>query len=138
MARIRRMGEAYSSGDVVVTINGIYDVDPTAIEYNQKYTHSYQRGLHRSPRAWRMGAKEYEGNITLPIDIISEFEKIAPNGDIALIRPFPIIVEFFNVENEKIKDIIIAKFQGDGRSVTNDGELEYQYDLFIIEISLNV
>jgi hypothetical protein len=85
-----------------------------------------------------MGAKNYEGSITLPLDLASEFEKIAPFGDIARIRPFPINVVYFNAENEQIRDLVIAKFQGNKRSVSNDGELENQYDLFILDIQLNI
>ncbi|WP_418894701.1 hypothetical protein [Limibacterium fermenti] len=135
---IKRMGEVYSSGDAVVTLAGMYDINPTAIEYGYSYAHAYQRGIKREPRGWRMGAKDYEGKVTLPLDLVSYIEKFAPGGDIARIRPFPINVTFFNAENELINDLVTAKFQGNGRAVTNDGELEREFDLFIIGIKLNV
>lgn len=138
MARVRRMGEVYSSGDVIVTVAGMRDVNPSAIEYGYSYAHEYQRGIRRAPRGWRMGNKEFEGSITLPLDVAAEFEKIAPAGDIALIRPFPVNVVFFSAENEMIRDLVVAKFQGNKRSVSNDGELENQYDLFILDIQLNI
>lgn len=136
MARVRRMGEVYSAGDVIVTVAGIYDFDPSAISYSYTYAHEYQRGLKRKPRGWRMGQMEMEGSMTLPLDIVATLEKMF--GDIALIRPFPIIVTYANFENEVIRDIIWAKFQGNGREVTDDGELEREYDLFITDIKLNV
>lgn len=135
---IRRMGEVYSSGDVDVTIAGIQDANPSAIDYEYKYTHEYQRGLRRSPRGWRMGAKDMNLKITLPLDVIAAIEKVAPLGDIAKIRPFPIIVLFPNSENEMIKDVLRAKFTGSGRSVTQDGELEKEMELFPLSINLNV
>ncbi|MDR2806257.1 MAG: hypothetical protein LBB85_11615 [Dysgonamonadaceae bacterium] len=138
MSRIRRMGEVYSSGDVIVTVAGMRDVNPSAIEYGYSYAHEYQRGIRRTPRGWRMGAKEFEGSITLPLDVAAEFERIAPAGDVARIRPFPINIVYFNAENEMIRDMVVAKFQGNKRSVTNDGELENQYDLFILDIQLNI
>ncbi len=138
MARIKRMGEVYSSGDVTVTAAGMFDVNPSAIEYGYSYQHEYQRGLRRSPRGWRMGQKEFEGKITLPLDVVAEFEKVAPAGDIALIRPFPINVIYANAQNELIHDLVIAKFQGNKRSVTGDGELENEFDLFILDIQLNI
>jgi hypothetical protein len=138
MARIKRMGEAYSAGDVVVTIAGMQDVDPSAIEYGYSYAHEYQRGLHRSPKAWRMGAKDYEGNITLPLDVSAELEKVAPFHDIALIRPFPIVVVFFNLENERITDRLWAKFKGNKRSVSGDAAIENQFELFITDFEPNV
>jgi hypothetical protein len=138
MARIRRCGEAYSAGDIIVTMGGISDVNPSAIEYDYTYTHETEMGLKRKPRAWRMGGVEYSCSITLPLDVVSEFEKAAPGGDLAKLRPFPIIVSFFNNENEMITDCITAKFQGSGRTVTNDGAIEQQFDMFVIDMELNV
>jgi len=34
--------------------------------------------------------------------------------------------------------LVIAKFKGNKRSVTNDGELENEYDLFTLDVQLNV
>lgn len=138
MPRIRRMHQAYSAGDVTVTLMGWYDINPTSIEYSYKYQHEYQRGLRREPWAYRIGQKEMEGKITLPIEASSILERIAPNSNLVMIKPFPIIVTFFNDENLLITDVIEAKFQGSGRSVTNDSELEYEYELFITNIQLNV
>ena len=136
--RIRRMGEAYSSGDVIVTVAGMRDVNPDAISYGYSYAHATQQGLRRTPRAWRMGVKTMEGNITLPLDVIAEFEKIAPRGDIARIRPFPINVVFFNAENEMIRDVVIAKFTGNKREVSADEDISNEYELFVLDIQLNV
>jgi hypothetical protein len=138
MARIRRCGEAYSAGDITVNMGGMPDVNPSAIEYDYNYTHEREMGLHREPRAWRMGGAEYSCSITLPLDVVSEFEKVAPNGNLAKLRPFPIIVVFLNNENEMITDCITAKFQGSGRTATNDGAIEQQFDMFVIDMNLNV
>jgi hypothetical protein len=138
MARIRRMGEAYSSGDVTVTMSGMQDVNPSSISYDYKYTHETEMGIRRKPRAWRMGGVEYSCSITLPLDVVSEFEKIAPDGDLAKIKPFPINVVFFNSENEMIRDVVIAKFQGSGRSVSNDGSLEQEFEMFVVDMNLHI
>jgi len=136
MARIRRMGEVYSAGDVKVTVAGVYDFDPSAISYSYSYAHEYARGLKRNPRGWRMGQKDMEASMTVALDIIADLEK--KFGDIALLRPFPIVTTLANFENEIITDILWAKFQGNGREVTNDGELEREYELFVLDITLNV
>jgi|APCry1669189204_1035204.scaffolds.fasta_scaffold36418_2 hypothetical protein len=138
MGIVRRMGEVYSAGDVVVTIAGLFDVNPSAIEYNYKYAHEYQRGIKRAPRGWRMGAKELDGKVTLPMDVIAQIELAAPSGDIAMIRPFPINVTFANTENVLISDTIFAKFTGNGRNVTADGALEKELELFVLDIKLHV
>ena len=83
-----------------------------------------------------MGQKEMEGSMTLALDVVAELEK--KFGDIALIRPFPINITFANFENEMIHDIVWAKFQGNGREVTGDGELEKEYELFILDLKLNI
>jgi hypothetical protein len=136
MARIKRLGEVYSAGDVRVTVAGIYDFDPTKITYSYNYAHEYQRGLKRKPRGWRMGQQEMEGSITLPLDIVADLEK--KFGDIALIRPFPINITFTNFENEIIHDLVYAKFTGNGREVSGDGELERELDLFVLDVKLNI
>lgn len=136
MARIKRMGEVYSSGDVKVTLAGLYDIDPSAISYGYKYAHEYQRGLKRKPRGWRMGGVEYESSLTLPLDIASELE--SKFGDLALVRPFPVNVTFFNYENNMIHDLIWLKFQGNKRDVKNDGELENEFEMFVLDMALNV
>jgi hypothetical protein len=92
--RIGRMGEVYSSGDVTVTVAGMQNVNPSAIEYGYSYTHEYQRGIGRSPRGWRMGAKEFEGSITLPLDVANAFERFSLSIDV---RAF---------ENSKIRSVI--------------------------------
>jgi len=136
MARIKRMGEVYSAGDVKVTVAGIYDFDPSAISYSYSYAHEKARSLKRKARGWRMGQRDDEASMTLPLDVIADLEK--KFGDIALIRPFPINVTFANFENEMIHDLIWAKFIGNGREVTNDGELEREYELFVLDMVLNV
>jgi hypothetical protein len=138
MGRIRRMGEEYSAGDVVVTMAGMRDIDADSISYDYNYAHVKQHGIRRKGRSWRMGARECTCTVGLPLDMISEFEKIAPRGDIALIRPFPINVVFLNAENEMIRDVIIAKFQGNGRNVTLDEGITREYELFVLDIQLNV
>lgn len=138
MSRVKRMGEVYSAGDVTVSMAGMFDVNPSAIEYNTNNAHEYSRGIRRKARGWRMGAEEHDGKLTLPLDIISEFERVAPKGRLANIRPFPINVTFFNQDNEMIHDIIIAKFRGQGRNVTADGELEKEFELFVLDIKYNV
>jgi hypothetical protein len=139
MARILRNGQAYSAGDVIVTIRGMSDVNPSAIEYSYTYSHEREMGLKRKPRAWRMGGVEYSCNITLSMDVITELERMCPPGtDLAMLKPFPIIVVYLSSENEEITDIITAKFQGAGRSISNDGAIEYQFEMFVTDMELNV
>jgi hypothetical protein len=135
---VKRLGEVYSSGDCTVTFAGLFDVNPSQVEYNYKYAHEYSKGIKRDPRGWRMGAKEMDAKITLPLDIVSAIEKVAIGGDIAKIKPFPINVTFANDENEMIHDYVYAKFTGNGRSVTQDGELEKEFELFVLDIKLNL
>ena len=83
-----------------------------------------------------MGGVEREASIVLPLDTSSMLER--KYGNLAFIRPFPINVVFANYENEMIHDVIWAKFKGNKRSVTNDGELENEYDLFVIDMKFNI
>lgn len=138
MTIIRRMGEAYSAGDVVVTLAGLFDVNPSAIDYGTTNDHEFQYGLKRKARAWRMGKEAHTGKITLPLDVISSIERAAPKHRLALIKPFPINITFFNDDNEMIHDILIAKFKDQGRDVTADSDLGKELELFVLDIQYNV
>lgn len=138
MARVKRMGEVYSSGDVTVDIAGMHDVNPSSIEYGTKYAHSYSRGIKREARGWRMGQKDMDFKMTLPLDVSAAFEKLAPLGELAKIRPFPVTVVTTNAENEIIVDVIVAKFTGNRRAVQGDGELENEFEMFPIDMKFNV
>lgn len=134
MARITNMGQVYDGGDVVVTIPGIYDLNPSSIEYGYEYEHTLRYGLKRKPRGWSMGKFSPEGKITLSLDVVAELEKVAPLRDLAQIRPFPISVVYFNAQNETIRDIILAKFKGNKRKVTVDDEISNEFDLFVLNV----
>lgn len=138
--RIRRMGEVYSAGDCVVTLAGMFDIDPSEISYSYKYAHEYQRGLKREPRGWRMGAKEMEAKMKLPLDIMTVVEKAAKlvGGDIAKIKPFPVNITILNDENETVHDYLLVKFTGNGRNITGEDGLEYEFELFVLDMKLNV
>jgi hypothetical protein len=132
------MGEVYTAGDVAVTLAGLFDVNPTAIEYGYEYDHKLVYGIKREPKGWSMGKKDMSSKITLPLDVVALFEKAAPNGDVAKLRPFTIVVVVANAENELIVDYITAKFKGNKRTVTGDGELENEFDLLTLDVKLNV
>jgi hypothetical protein len=138
MARVKRMGEAYSAGDVTVSVAGFHDVDPSNIEYSSKFAHEVERGLKREGRAWRMGAEELSLKITFPKDVIQQFVKKAPKGKLAYIKPFPVNVIFANSENDLIHDVIWAKFTGNYVNVTGDGSLEEEHEMFATDMSFNV
>lgn len=136
MARVKRMGEVYSAGDVTVTVAGIYDFDPLSITYGYQYTHEYQRGLRRKPRGWRMGQVDYEASMVLALDVAAELEK--KFGDLAFVRPFPVNITLANFENEMIHDIVWMKFTGNKREITGDGELSNEYEMFVTDMKLNI
>ncbi|MDL2314768.1 hypothetical protein LJC16_00735 [Bacteroidales bacterium OttesenSCG-928-C19] len=138
MSRVVRFGKAYEAGDVVVTMAGMQDVNPSAINYNSSYAHEYNRGLRREPRSWRMGAKDMACSMTLPIDVVAEFEKVAPGGELARIKPFPVNIVFLNDENEMIRDVLWVKFKGNGRDLSGDSDIEYQYEMFVTGMTFNI
>ena len=131
--KVIKGGKMYASGDVRVDLANFPDVNPSAISYGYTYSHAARRGLKRAPQGWSVGSVEYEASITLSLDMIREFEKIAPMGNIVKIPPFPLIISFFNEMNELIIDNLMVKFTGNGRDVEadNDNGLEREYELFV-------
>lgn len=136
MGKIKRNGKAYDSGDAVAKINGV-EIDLKSIEYGNEQEHQLNFGLGNNPTSWSMGKINPNASMTAMMHDMTPIEK-STEGGLLKIKPFVITVEFVNEFNEIIVDKIIAKFQKEGRSVTGDMGLEYQYDLFALDVELNV
>ena len=61
----------------------------------------------------------------------------ACGGDLLSIKPFPINVTFADGFNQIVNDTILAKFQGQGRTVNTEMGLSKQYELFVLEVKYN-
>ncbi|CAA0158491.1 hypothetical protein [Tenacibaculum maritimum] len=136
MAKIIRNGKAYDSGDVKVFINGT-SLEVTKINYSNEQDHQLNYSLGNKATSWSMGKIKPNASIGIAMHDVVPVE-IASNGSILNLKPFTITVEFVNEYNVIIVDKIIAKFQSEGRDVTGDMGLERDYDLFALQVDLNV
>ncbi|MCK0199232.1 hypothetical protein ACQ1Q1_07145 [Ornithobacterium rhinotracheale] len=136
MSRVNRNGKAYDSADVKVQINGV-PIEVKSIEYGNEQEHQLNHTLGARATSWSFGKITPSASMTLLMGDVKDLEKAA-GGDLLKIKPFTITVEFANEYNDIVVDKIIAKFQKEGRSVTGDMGLEYQYDLFALDVQLNV
>ena len=121
MAKVVRMGQTYSAEDITVNIAGVNDIIISGLSYDENVPHIKRAGFARDSNVYSLGASEYSCSVTLPIEDVRKFEKIAPRGKLYRIKPFPIVVTYLNDENELIVDKILCKFQGNGREVTEEG-----------------
>lgn len=136
MAKINRNGKAYDSADVTVQINGV-PIEVKSLEYSNEQEHQLNHTLGAKATSWSQGKVIPSASMTmLMVDVVA-LEKAA-KGDLLGIKPFTITVEFANEYNEIIVDKVVAKFQKEGRNVTGDMGLEFQYDLFALNVQLNV
>lgn len=136
MARINRNGKAYDSADVLVQINGV-PIEVKTLEYGNEQEHQLNHTLGSRATSWSRGKITPTASMTLMMADAVPLE-VASGGDLLSIRPFTITVEFVNEYNLIVVDKIVAKFQSEGRNVTGEMGLENQYDLFALDVQLNV
>ena len=136
MARINRNGKAYDSADVYVQINGV-PIEVKSLEYGNEQEHQLNHTLGSKATSWSKGKITPSASMNLMMADVAPLETAA-GGDLLGVKPFTITVEFANEYNLIIVDKIIAKFMKEGRNVTGDMGLEYGYDLFALDVQLNV
>ncbi len=137
MSKITRNGKAYDSADVKVEINGV-PLEVKSISYGNEQAHQLNYGLGKSPTSWSAGKITPKASITITQDNLTPLEYAAENQSLLNIKPFLIAVQFVNDYQKIIVDKITAKFQDEGRDVTGDMGLEKQFELFALEVDLNV
>ncbi len=136
MSNIIRNGKAYDSVDVKVQINGI-PIEVTTLSYSNEQEHQLNHTLGADATSWSYGKKKPSAKMGLMMADVAPLEK-ASGGSLLKLKPFVITVEFVNDYNEIIVDKIVAKFQNEGREITGDMGLKMDYDLFALDVKLNV
>ena len=136
MAQIIRNGKAYDSGDVKVQINGV-PLEVSKITYGNEQDHQLNYTLGNNATSWSQGKIKPNASMGLAMHDSIPLER-ASKGSLLNLKPFTITVEFVNEYNVIVVDKIIAKFQSEGRDVTGDMGLEKDYDLFAIDVKLDV
>lgn len=135
--KIRRDGKAYDGADVTVFALGQFWEEVTEIDYTttQEHQKNYTLGSHRAT-SWSQGKIDDTGSITMMMNQAVAIEN-ACGGDLLSIKPFPINVTFADGFNQIVNDMILAKFQGQGRTVNTEMGLSKQYELFVLEVKYN-
>lgn len=137
MPEIIRNGKAYDSVDVKVQMNGI-PIEVTTLTYGNAQEHQLNHTMGANATSWSWGKKTPNAKMGVMMHDITPLETAAKGGSIMNIKPFTLTVEFVNEFNEIIVDKIVAKFQSEGREVTGDMGLKMEYDLFALQVKLNV
>lgn len=137
MAEIRFVEKAFDSGDVTVALDGQLIDDVKEISYATEQEHQQNHSLRNKATSWSKGKITDTASITLYMGAVVAIER-ASNGNLLLRKPFLLTVTYVNVENVIVSDMILAKFQSQGREVNGDMGLAKQFDLFVIDIKYNV
>ena len=135
--KIRRDGKCDDGADVTVFALGQFWEEVTEIDYTttQEHQKNYTLGSHRAT-SWSQGKIDDTGSITMMMNQAVAIEN-ACGGDLLSIKPFPINVTFADGFNQIVNDTILAKFQGQGRTVNTEMGLSKQYELFVLEVKYN-
>lgn len=87
-------GINYSWVDITVVVFGVPLTQITSIEYKRKREKKNNYGAGPEPVSRGKGNYEYEGSVTLYMDVIQQILATSPGFSILEIPPFSIIVEF--------------------------------------------
>lgn len=134
MAGIRKNGKAYDSGDVLVNLFGIQEDEVVAISYSTNQAHQVNYSLANRGTSWSMGQISDQGRITLHMNAARKIEAKV-GGNLLSIAPFDINVTFVNEFNEIVNDTVTCKFMSQGREVTGEMGLKYEYELFVLGVA---
>jgi hypothetical protein len=136
MAKITRNGKAYDSGDVTVFINGI-PIEVYSISYGNDQEHQLNYSLSNNASSWSRGKITPKCSIGIMMHDISPLE-LASGGNLLGVKPFDVVVVFTNEFNIIVTDQLLLKFQSEGREVTGEMGLKKEYEMFALEVNLNV
>ncbi len=136
MAEIIRNNKSYDSADVKVQINGV-PIEVKSLSYGNEQEHQLNHTLGAEATSWSKGKITPSASMNVMMHDITPLE-MASGGSLLKIAPFTITVEFVNEYNVLIVDKVIAKFQSEGRDVTGEMGLEREYELFALNVKLNV
>jgi hypothetical protein len=130
--------QSYESGNVVIAIFGSIYYEVTKIDYSVKEntTPNYSIGS-KDPTSWSTGNREYSASISIRLQSIFDLEKAA-GGNLLDIKPFDIVVTYVNDNNEIVVDKLKVKFTSQGRSLGNEGDIVFGFDLMCFGIDFNV
>ncbi|OWP87868.1 hypothetical protein [Flavobacterium columnare] len=137
MADLIRNSKAYDSADVKVQINGV-PIEVKSISYGNEQEHQLNHSLGAKATSWSMGKITPSASITLAMHDAVPLEVASQGNSLLNIKPFTITVEFINEYNLIVVDKVVAKFKNEGREVTGDMGLEKQYELFALDVVLNI
>lgn len=133
-------GHSYSWADLTVNLFGAPVAGISAISYESKRDKTNVYGAGSLPVARGYGNRTFDGSITLSTEEVEAIEKASPNGNIADIPPFTIVVAYLpeNSNKKKVEKLLAVEFLGDKRAwKQNDQTGEVEIPLIIGNIVWN-
>jgi len=137
MAELIRNGKAYDSADTETFINGV-PVNISKISYGNEQEHQLNYTLGQNATSWSRGKVSPSASMDMYMHDIVPIEMAAPDGDLLKVKPFDIVITFTNEYNIIVTDKIVVKFKNTGREVTGDMGLQKSFELFALDVKLNI
>ena len=137
MADITRNGKAYDSVDCECFLSGV-PFEITTATYGNDQEHQLNFTMGKRATSWSQGKITPNCSIGVMMHDIVPIELAANGGSILDIKPFWMIFTFTNEFNVIVTDKVLVKFQNEGREVTGEMGLKKEYQMFALDVKLNV
>ena len=134
---IIRNGRAYDSGDADVNIDGDMFPGVYLLEYGIDQEHTLNYSLKNNATSWSKGKVNQNGKLGLYMADALALQKKG-GGSLIDLKPFWTTSTLTNEDQETITDRVFWKFKNDGRQINGDTGLKMEYEMFVIEVQLNV
>lgn len=131
----------YTGADVSFDLFGYREDEVKEASYDYERKHNYNESLKGISSYSVGGITNMKFSLTLYMTAVHRIEKLAKNSgqpDITLLKPFKVAINYLNDDLEEKTDIVTAKFQSMGRTITGEGGLAQQFEMFVTGIALNV
>lgn len=138
--RVIKNSKAYDGADVKCSALGQYWDEVVACSYssNREHQPNHTLGSHKMT-SWSMGKETNQGSLTLMMNQAVSLQKAArmQGGSLLDIKPFAFNVTFSDDYNALVNDTIVWKFASEGREVSTEMGLAYQYEMFVLSVDSN-
>lgn len=125
-------GESYAWAQIVCTVLNVPIVGITEISYKEMQEKKDNYGQGKYPVSRGYGKIETEGSITLYMEEVEALRRVAPNGRILDIPPFPIVVTYEPANGiVAVVNLYNCEFKEDSTD-TKQGDTDIQIKLPLI------
>jgi hypothetical protein len=108
------------------------------VSYGIKQENVLNKSLKRKATSFGVGSETPDaGKLGLYMEDAVALQNLA-KGSLTRLKPFYTTVVFTNEDSQVVTDVVYWKFASDGRDIDGNPGLKTEYDMFVIDVKLNV